>query len=196
MTFTTRTSDPDGSVRGLAFDFDGDGKYESTVPPLRGAVPATSTASKTFPSAGKKTVRVRATDDDGAVSNAEARVVVHSFAVRGSVARGQTLARIKSEGVRASSTCPYGCRLRAMLTVDARSSRKLGLTSGKPKATNLGVKTVKLSPGRAKTFRVVPSSKLVRRLRNVSGLRLTLVLTATDSAGNRRTEAIAIKLVR
>ena len=196
VTFTTRTSDPDGSVRGLAFDFDGDGKYESTVPPLRGAAPATSTASKTFPSAGKKTVRVRATDDDGAVSNAEARVVVHSFAVRGSVARGQTLARIKSEGVRASSTCPYGCRLRAMLTVDATSSRKLGLTSGKPRATNLGVKTVKLSPGRAKTFRVVPSSKLVRRLRNVSGLRLTLVLTATDSAGNRRTEAIAIKLAR
>ena len=121
-----------------------------------------------------------------------ARVVVRSFAVKGSVARGQTLARIKSKGVKASSTCPYGCRM----TVDARSSRKLGLTSGKPKATNLGVKTVKLSPGRAKTFRVVPSSKLVRRLRNVSGLRLTLVLTATDSAGNRRTEALVIKLAR
>ena len=196
VSFTTRAADPDGSVRGLAFDYNGDGVYESTVPPLRGAVPATSTATKAFPSAGKKTVHVRATDDKGATTTAEARVVVRSFAVKGSVARGQTLARIKSKGVKASSTCPYGCRLRATLTVDASSSRKLGLTSGKRRATNLGVKTVKLSPGRAKTFRVIPSSKLVRKLRNVSGLRLTLVLAATDSAGNRRTESLVIKLAR
>jgi glucose/arabinose dehydrogenase/PKD repeat protein len=195
VTFTTRSSDPDGSVLGLAFDFNGDGKYESTVPPLHGAVPATSTATKAFPTAGKKTVRVRATDDKGATSVATATVVVRSFAVKGTVPSGQTLARIKAKGVKASSTCPYGCRLRATVTVDARSSRRLGLASGK-KAINLAAKTMTLSPGRAKTFTVKPTARLARKLRSVRGLRLTLVLTATDSAGNHRTEAVAVRLAR
>jgi hypothetical protein len=54
----TPSSDPDGSIEGYEWDFDGDGSFEAS-----GKI-----VSKSFPTVGDRTVTLRVTDDNGASS--------------------------------------------------------------------------------------------------------------------------------
>jgi len=67
VTFTDGSSDSDGTIAARAWDLDNDGLYNDAI----GA-----TASRSFATAGTFTVRLRVTDDDGAVSTASRQVVV------------------------------------------------------------------------------------------------------------------------
>lgn len=67
VTLTSTSSDPDGRVVALAWDVDGDGAYDDG---------AGGTARVTFPSAGSRTVGLRATDDGGASVVARTPVAV------------------------------------------------------------------------------------------------------------------------
>jgi hypothetical protein len=66
-TFTDTSRDDDGVVVARAWDLDGDGAFDDGA----GAV-----ATTTFPAAGTRTVRLRATDEDGASAIATRTVVV------------------------------------------------------------------------------------------------------------------------
>jgi PKD repeat protein len=66
VTFTDTSTDSDGTVAARAWDLDDDGSYDDGTG---------STASRAFAAAGTYTVRLRATDDDGA-TNATSRDVV------------------------------------------------------------------------------------------------------------------------
>ncbi len=67
--FGVSAADPDGSVVDYAFDFDGNGTYET-------AAGAYALASTTFAQKGPATVGVRATDDEGATATAKLNVTV------------------------------------------------------------------------------------------------------------------------
>jgi PKD repeat protein len=63
VTFTSSSSDPDGTIASVAWDTDDDGAFDDT-------------ASRSFAKAGTYTVRVRVTDDDGASSTGSKSVTV------------------------------------------------------------------------------------------------------------------------
>ena len=67
--FGASAADPDGNVVDYAFDFDGNGSYET-------AAGAYALATTTFAQKGPATVGVRATDDEGATATAKLTVTV------------------------------------------------------------------------------------------------------------------------
>jgi PKD repeat protein len=67
VTFKSTSKDPDGSVRGHAWDLDNDGQFDDGTG---------STAQRSFKGAGSYTVLLRVTDDKGATSIASDSVAV------------------------------------------------------------------------------------------------------------------------
>jgi PKD repeat protein len=67
VTFTDTSTDSDGTVTGRAWDLDNDGAFDDGTG---------TTASRSFPAAGSYTVRLQATDDDGAPAVATRTVTV------------------------------------------------------------------------------------------------------------------------
>jgi PKD repeat protein len=65
VTFTSTSSDPDGTVNSIAWDLDGDGNYDDG---------SKTPITKQFPTPGAQTVRLRVTDNEGA-SDIEEKVV-------------------------------------------------------------------------------------------------------------------------
>ena len=57
MTFTSTSSDPDGTIAQIRWDTDGDNNFNDDGSDIE--------AERTFTTAGAKTVRLRVTDDDG-----------------------------------------------------------------------------------------------------------------------------------
>jgi PKD repeat protein len=73
VTFTSTSSDPDGTVASYKWDFNNDGVTDAT----------TATASKSFATSGTYTVKLTVTDNDGASSSTTQQVTVRN---RGPVA--------------------------------------------------------------------------------------------------------------
>ncbi|MEA2123312.1 MAG: hypothetical protein QOI80_94, partial [Solirubrobacteraceae bacterium] len=71
VTFTSTSTDPDGSVASRAWDLNDDGQFDDG---------AGATASRSYATAGTYTVRLRATDDEGATDIATATVKVDNRA--------------------------------------------------------------------------------------------------------------------
>ena len=67
VTFTSTSTDPDGSVASLAWDLDNDGTFDDG---------GNSTANRSFSTPGTYTVRLRATDNNGATDIATGSVTI------------------------------------------------------------------------------------------------------------------------
>jgi len=67
VTFTSTSSDPDGSIEAVAWDLDGDGNFDDST--------KTSVTTQ-FPSPGLRIVRLQVTDNDGAKSVTQKNVTV------------------------------------------------------------------------------------------------------------------------
>ncbi len=67
VTFTSTSTDPDGTITDVRWDTDNDGAFDDG---------SDIEASRVFTSAGSKTVRVRVTDDDGAIATTSLTVPV------------------------------------------------------------------------------------------------------------------------
>jgi PKD repeat protein len=89
VVFSSRSSDPDGAIVGLAWDLDGDGFFDDA---------AGASATWTYRAAGQPTVSLRATDDRGASS-----ISFQTLSVRGASKQDATAA---SPGVSASGVHP------------------------------------------------------------------------------------------
>jgi hypothetical protein len=67
VVFDSNSSDPDGAIEGLAWDFDDDGQFDDA---------SGGKVTRSFPADGVYPVRLRATDDDGTNSFTSQNVVV------------------------------------------------------------------------------------------------------------------------
>ncbi len=105
VTLRAVADDPDGTVREVAWDLDGNGSFET----------AGAEVARRLPATGRKTFRVRATDDQGATAQASVAVVVAAGAkvVRPSALRSVTRTRAGRLTVRVACASPSAaCRLR------------------------------------------------------------------------------------
>jgi hypothetical protein len=91
------------------------------------------------------------------------------------------LSDLLKKGLRASATCSEGCTVQAQLQIDAKTAKKL----------KLGKKLVVIAKGSAAapqggkvTVPVKLTAKAKKALKRARSLKATLVVTATDSAGN------------
>ena len=84
------------------------------------------------------------------------------------------------KGLNATADCSEACMVKAQLTVDAKTAKKLKL--GK-KAVVIGQGSG-MSPGGPLTVPVKLTSKAKKALKRAKSLKASLVLTATDPAGN------------
>jgi hypothetical protein len=99
----------------------------------------------------------------------------------------QRLRTALTRGLRVSVTCSEPCRLRAVLSVDTRTAKRLGLRS-----RTLGRAAAPAS--RAATLVLKPSAAARRRLLKQRSLTLRVTLTVTDAAGNARVLNRTVKL--
>jgi PKD repeat protein len=67
VTFTSTSSDPDGSIASQAWDLDNDGEFDDGT---------AASVSHSFPTSGTKTVRLRVTDDDGLTDDASETITI------------------------------------------------------------------------------------------------------------------------
>ena len=107
-----------------------------------------------------------------------------------SVARGQTLRRVIAGGVRSRVRCSEACRISTSALVDARTARRLKLTS------LVGRGMTGLPSAGGKTVAVKLTSAAKRRLARARLVTLTLRTRGTDRAGNARTVTRTVKLKR
>ena len=75
ITFTSSSTDPDGTVASHAWDLDNDGAYDDATGP---------TATHSFGDNGTPTVRLLVTDDDGGTSSTSRQVTIRNRAPRAS----------------------------------------------------------------------------------------------------------------
>jgi PKD repeat protein len=92
VTFSSTSTDPDGTVAALAWDLNGDGQYTDASGP---------TAQRAFPAAGSYTVSLRATDDRGASS-----IAFRTISVLGSATQGQDAPAGSTPGTSAPGALP------------------------------------------------------------------------------------------
>lgn len=107
-----------------------------------------------------------------------------------SVARGQTLRRVISGGVRSRVRCSEACRISTRALVDARTARRLKLTP------IVGRGMTGLPAAGGKTVAVKLTSAAKRRLARARLVTLTLRTLGVDRAGNARTVTSRVKLKR
>jgi PKD repeat protein len=148
VTFTSTSSDADGQVKRVDWDFDGDGFYDATGP----------TATHAYPGAGSYDVTMRAQDDRGDLSTVTRRVTVSGAPVTGLLS---VFGAGNATGPRTISPFPI-VRIRGRLT--ARGARILLLTVRAPNGTTV-VATCKgrgCPRGRKASQRIVVRRGVVR----------------------------------
>jgi subtilisin family serine protease len=106
---------------------------------------------------------------------------------------GRNLTRARRFGLPVVLTCSEACTIEARLVVGGRQARRLRYKPGKA----IGRLTeVSLAAGRPTTVGVPLSTGPRKRVRRLRSLRVTLVVTATDAAGNTRTVERRLTLSR
>ena len=96
-------------------------------------------------------------------------------------AAGSKLGTLLKKGLRVGATCSEACTVVAQLQIPAKTAKKLKL--GK-KAAVIGKGTAAAAQGGPVTVPVKLTAKAKRRLKGTRKLSATLVLVATDTAGN------------
>ena len=112
-------------------------------------------------------------------------------------ALGATLGKLKlgdvlKKGLPATLTCNEGCRVDAQLQVDAKTAKKLKLG----KATTIGTASATAAGGGQVPVSVKLNARAKKALKTGKSLKATLVVTATDAAGNHSapvTKAVTLK---
>jgi len=103
------------------------------------------------------------------------------------------LRAVLARGLRVRATCSERCTLRAELTVDARTAKRLKLSR---RTVRVGTGTATGSPSAARSILVRFTARARRALRGAGSIRTTVRVTATDAAGNRRTSTRRLTLGR
>jgi hypothetical protein len=110
VTFTSTSTDPDGTIADLAWDLNGDSVYDNGAGP---------TALRIFPAAGAYVVGLRATDNEGAVAFYSQTIIVGAAPLPLAIASPVLRLLSPFPIVRiAGRTTRHGVRLK-LLTVDA-----------------------------------------------------------------------------
>ena len=167
----SRTTDPDGTVASYGWDFDGNGSIDRTT-----------SASKTtfaYPTGGRRTVRVTATDNDGGKESDTVSVLVSGptsptptptptpTVTPGPVnpaAPVVTISRRGSHGrLRFTVKCDSACSGTARLSISRTLARKLGLGLGRKHT--IATRRVRLLKAGKKRYTVRLSRKVVRAMR-------------------------------
>lgn len=208
VTFDASGSDDaDGEVESYEFDLDGDNRYE--------VGPSDSpTAQRAYTAAGRVTARVRVTDDDGGKASASRAITVTAPPapaapapppVRASgppadtaapaIAPGSTSLSADRKGVvsvglpceAAETTCVFRASLRAAGPLRAGRTRI-------KKGARLASARTSVKGGKRGTARLRLSGAARKVLRARRVLRVQLLVTATDAAGNAATRTITVRI--
>ncbi len=165
------------------------------TPPIP-AVPsggATPTVGTRFATAGPAKVGLRVTDNDGATAETTRTIqvtpqIVTTDVTGPSLKPGRTRVRLTKGRVAVTLTCPATettCRIGVRL-------RGAGPLAGKV----LGSGNATLAGGRSTTLRIALSKAGKARVRRTGAIRTTVVVSATDGAGNRSVTRTAVRVAR
>jgi thermitase len=92
-----------------------------------------------------------------------------------------TLRAVRSRGLHLALGASEACRARIEVRIDARTARRLHLTS-----RTIGRASVRLTAAGKRAVTVRVSARTARALRSASGLRVVARAVAVDASGNRR----------
>lgn len=179
-------SEDDGSIARYQWDLDGNGTFETDG----GATPTVGTR---FATAGPAKVGLRVTDNDGATAETTRTIqvtpqIVTTDVTGPSLKPGRTRVRLTKGRVAVTLTCPATettCRIGVRL-------RGTGPLAGKV----LGSGNATLAGGRSTTLRIALSKAGKARVRRTGAIRTTVVVSATDGAGNRSVTRTAVRVAR
>ena len=209
VTFTSTSTDPDGTVDGYAWDLNGDNGFGDATGP---------TASGTY-GPGTHTVRLRVTDNDGTQSTVVSKTFTIAAPPAGNTggntggsggpvggtggpvadqsaplakiafAKSKLKAALK-KGLKGTLTSNEAGRATLSVTLPAKLAKKLKLKGAVGKAT------VTISAAGKKAFTVKFSKKAARKLKKLKKVSVKVAGTMTDAAGNARPVQASVSLKR
>jgi hypothetical protein len=97
--------------------------------------------------------------------------------------------------LRVTTTAGERAALRVGLRLDARTAKKLHLTT-RSSAVTIATGTASLTAAGNAKVRVRPTSKAKRALKRMHRLKVSVRATATDAAGNARTRSRTVTITR
>ena len=183
----SRSSD-DGTIAKYEWDLNGDGTFETAT----GAVP---TATTTFTATGPATVGLKVTDDDGATDQTTLKLqvaatplaTIDSLAPR--IRPLRTSLRMSAKNrISFRVACPASEQL---CTVGVKVRGAKGPLSGRL----LGGARIQVQGGGQGTVSV-PLSTKARKAVSLGALKARVILTATDTSGNRAVTRTAVTIRR
>ncbi len=183
----SRSSD-DGTIAKYEWDLNGDGTFETST----AAVPQATT---TFATTGPRTVGLKVTDGDGATDQTTLRVQVSATPVATTDSVGPRLRPLKT-ALRMSAAnrvsfrvaCPASEQL---CTVGVKVRGSKGALAGRL----LGSALIRVQGGDRGTVSVPMSAKARTAVRR-GALKARVVITATDTSGNRAVTRTAVTIRR
>jgi hypothetical protein len=102
---------------------------------------------------------------------------------------------VLARGLRVPATCSERCSLRVALTLDRRTAKRLRLARGSA-TVRVASGAAALSGAGSKAVTVRFASAARRALARVRRVTVTVRVTATDPAGNRRVRRASVTLAR
>jgi extracellular elastinolytic metalloproteinase len=171
VLFGASFTDPDSTIAGYRWDFDGNGTIDRTT--------GTATTSFAYARSGDYTARVQVVDSRGGAGTGAVALHVTRAPRVGALPRRGTNGRL-----RVKVACDVRCTATAKLTLSNKLARRLGL---KNKRTVGSVKRT-IAAGASKRLTVKLSSKAKRALKRHRrrSVKATLTVTARDAGGRRR----------
>jgi PKD domain-containing protein len=182
------STDPEGPIASYRWDLDGDGVYETDTA-------LTSNVWMFFLGPGWQPVGLEVADQDGATATVRTKVGVYRRPrptvdgeppVMSFRRPHQSLGQIAKRGLRIRVGCSEPCRMGAVLVVDRRAARQLGLRSHRRRTMlSLAIRSAGHPGSRRLTLK--PPRKARRRMRELHRLRVRLTAGVADRAGNVHT---------
>jgi len=106
-------------------------------------------------------------------------------------AAAQKLGKVLKSGLKATLGCNEPCAVSEVITVDAKTAKKLKL-----KSRTIGKKVVAFTAAGRKVVTVKFTAKAIKALKKVKKVKVTITATAADRAGNKTTKRKALTLKR
>ena len=197
ITFSAAASDEDNDALAYSWDLDNDGSFDDgTGASVSRAYEVGAYTAGVLVSDGQPTDSTRTQTLQFTVAPAPPPPDTQAPSGSASVVRGQKLGTVLKKGLKARWKLDEASSLKLVLFVSKKTARELGLSKAPKGPVAVGQVSKSVGAAGSGSLTVKLTRKAARALKAVESVKLQLVMTARDAAGNRLVRTVSVTLKR